>query len=216
MRRRLKQWEQARGVLFCGTGAESGVALTIDDSPDPDWTVKIGAYLAGEGAPATFFIAGDHVAQAPDTLNALAVGGHSLGNHLMRDEPAVRLSPAAFERDLLACDRLIRPYGPPRLFRPPSGWFTPAMVATAARHGYRTVLGDAFPLDTHIYWQPGRRWLLRRLTRPGSIVILHDRGARGARTDQTLRWLVPWIRDRGWAILPLDRILPLQDPPAAR
>jgi len=151
---------------------------------------------------------GNNTRAAAELMPRLVQGGHELANHLMADRPAWRMTPAAFEADLLACDAILQDYGTPRHFRPPSGIYRPWMPQIAARHGYRTVLGDAFPLDTHLPWQAARRWLLRHLVRPGSIIILHDRHTRGRRTAETLDWLLPWLAEQELQGVRLSDLLP--------
>lgn len=183
------------------------VALTIDDSPDPETTSDILSVLRSHKAPATFFITGDHAKEGSDILDCIAKDRHDLGNHLMRDYAAIRLSRDEFERDFLACEDILRPFGLPRFFRPPSAIYRRSMLDFAAKWGYRSVLGDAFPIDTHISHQPLRRAILRWLIKPGSIIVLHDRGARGRRTTETLLWLLPWLDGEGLEPVSLDRLL---------
>ncbi len=196
---------QERVWYFAETD-EPIVALTIDDSPDPVTTDVIASVLARHGVPATFFITGDYAREAPGLLDRLVADGHGLGNHLMSETPAIRLSPATFRKRLEACHALIAPFGKPRFFRPPSGVYRRVFVDIAQAHGYRTVLGDAFPLDTHIQSQRIRRSLLRKSVAPGSIIILHDRGRRGERTVETLYWMIPWLSKRGFRIVPLETL----------
>lgn len=196
---------QKRVWYFAETD-EPIVALTIDDSPDPVTTDVIVSVLARHAVPATFFITGDYARAVPGSLEKLAAAGHGLGNHLMSETPAIRLSPAVFREKLAACHALIAPFGGPRFFRPPSGIYRRVFLDIAQAHGYRTVLGDAFPLDTHIRSQRVRRSLLQKSIAPGSIIILHDRGRRGERTVETLYWLIPWLTARGLRIVPLETL----------
>jgi len=66
----------------------------------------------------------------------------------------------------------------PRYFkwtRPGSGWFSQTMLDTAKRHGYSLALGNVYPHDPQvpIPWLNGRHVVA--CTRPGSIIIIHDR-----------------------------------------
>lgn len=63
---------------------------------------------------------------------------------------------------------------PIKWFRPGGGFFRPEMIRIAARHGYSTVLGNCFPVDTHMPVDHNV-WYLRRRCGPGKIIILHDR-----------------------------------------
>jgi peptidoglycan/xylan/chitin deacetylase (PgdA/CDA1 family) len=184
-------------VLY-GVDAPAGrVALTLDDGPDESTTPRLLEVLARNGARATFFLVGERVAGHEHLVAAIVSRGHEIGNHMMRDAPSVDLTPEAFEAELLRTRSLLAPFGPQRWFRPGSGWYDDWMFPILDRHGYRMVLGTAYPLDAALPWV----WLTSRLARwqvdPGDILILHDGGDRGARTARTLERVLPDLARRG-------------------
>jgi len=72
--------------------------------------------------------------------------GHEVGNHLMEDEAAYKLTPEQFETQLLRVDGLLQPhFGLTRWFRPGHGWIRRWMFPILERHGYRTALGRCVP-----------------------------------------------------------------------
>ena len=160
-------------LWYVGTAAPA-FALTFDDGPDPATTPALLEVLARHRARATFFLIGERARAHPALVAAIAAAGHELGNHLMRDEPSVRLPAERFRRDLAEANALLTPYGPVRWFRPGSGWFTPRMLRSAARQNLRAVLGtlvaahDGGPGDDRI------AGTLAAGIRPGSIVVLHE------------------------------------------
>src|SRR5581483_11578246 len=85
--------------------------------------------------------------------------------------------------------------GAVRLFRPPGGSSSPAVVRAATRLGLRTVLWSVDPRD----WVPGtsaariRRRVLSA-ARPGSIVLLHDGGGNRAATAGALPGIIRGLR----------------------
>lgn len=84
----------------------------------------------------------------------LKLQGHEVGNHLMEDEPAYRLSPQQFEAQLERVDALLQPHWQPggtRWFRPGHGWVRGWMYPILERHGYRTALGSIFGHDPAIH-----------------------------------------------------------------
>jgi peptidoglycan-N-acetylglucosamine deacetylase len=75
------------------------------------------------------------------------------------------------------------------------------MIKTAHQFGYRVALGNIFPYDTwfasqHILWNVS----------PGAIVVLHDSGAWGERTVQTLSRILPVLRQRGYQVVSLSKL----------
>lgn len=179
-------------------------ALTLDDGPDPVSTAANLEVLAGNRVCATFFVLGERAARHPDLLARIVAEGHGLGNHLWQDHWSIRQPLTQFERDLLATDRLLRLQGMrPCWFRPAGGWYTPAMLRIAARHGYRCALGSLWPLDTLQRSVGFSAWLVERLMHPGAIVVLHEGGDRGRRTAEVLRRVLPRLAAGGWRSLPL-------------
>jgi peptidoglycan/xylan/chitin deacetylase (PgdA/CDA1 family) len=80
------------------------------------------------------------------------------------------------------------------------------MVRTMRRAGYECALGSVYPLDASLGWP----WLSERYilshSRPGAIVVLHDRGARGERTATVLGRVLPALRERGYQIVTLSEL----------
>jgi peptidoglycan-N-acetylglucosamine deacetylase len=183
------------------------VALTIDDGPDAGTTPLLLDLLARHDARATFFVITERL-RGQDALAArMAREGHELGNHLTRDTPSIRLDSAAFAADVAEADRALRPHErAPRWLRPASGWYSQRMVRTAHRRGYECALGSVYPLDAAIPSSRFAAGYILRNVRPGSIVVLHDGGARGRRTLRTLAAVLPELRRRGYAVLTLSAL----------
>jgi peptidoglycan/xylan/chitin deacetylase (PgdA/CDA1 family) len=149
-------------------------ALTFDDGPSPHTTPGLLEVLARHGGRATFFLIGERVAAHPELAAAIVAGGHEIGNHLMRDEPSVRLPDARFRADLARTGELLAPYGAVRWFRPGSGWLTPRMLRSAAAQGLRAVLGTLVAAHRGGPADAGIAGRFRAGVRRGSIVVLHE------------------------------------------
>jgi peptidoglycan-N-acetylglucosamine deacetylase len=182
------------------------VALTIDDGPDSSSTPLILAELRRQDARATFFLIAERVRGQGQLVRTIASDGHELGNHFTRDQASVRLSPSAFEADLLLAHQVLSPYGAVKWARPGSGWYSRAMIDIMRRHGYRCALGSVYPFDAtipsaafaahHIMWH----------ARPGAVVVLHDGGSRGRRTAKVLSEVLPELRRRGYRVVSLSEL----------
>jgi peptidoglycan/xylan/chitin deacetylase (PgdA/CDA1 family) len=182
------------------------VALTIDDGPDATTTPDILDVLRHHGAHATFFLITERVAGNEDLVARTVEERHELGNHMNTDQPSVLLEPPEFERQLLASHRVLAQFAPVRWFRPGSGWFDAQMLSTLRRHGYRCVLGTVYPFDAQIHsaWFAAS-YVLWNL-RPGSIIVLHDHGGRGARTAVALATILPELQRRGFRVVTLSEL----------
>jgi peptidoglycan/xylan/chitin deacetylase (PgdA/CDA1 family) len=186
------------GVLFYAETDQPLVALTIDDAPDATTTAAILDVLHAFEARATFFLISDYVSGNETLVRRIVTEQHEIGNHLVADYPSILLSDADFERHLANADRILRPYGELRWFRPANGFYKRAMLKTAHYYGYTCVLGDVLPLDI----LPASPALISRsflsAIRPGSMLTLHDGRWRGRRTAETLRRLLTDLRQRGY------------------
>lgn len=80
------------------------------------------------------------------------------------------------------------------------------MIAIMARQSYRCALGSVYPYDATIPSVAWARWYILRNARPGSIIVLHDGGARGGRTLQVLRAILPELRRRGFRVVTLSEL----------
>jgi peptidoglycan-N-acetylglucosamine deacetylase len=150
------------------------VALTIDDGPHPTTTPELLRVLRSHDARATFFLIGARAQCHPDLVRRIAADGHELANHLMHDEPSIRLTAPEFRRQLAQVHELLVPFGDVRFFRPGSGWFTNRMLRDAAAQGYACGLGTPLLLATQ-YRDPthtGRA--LAQRAHPGVVIVLHE------------------------------------------
>ena len=57
------------------------IAITFDDGPNPDYTMKLLKGLKKRGVKATFFVLGEEVERYPDILKAAYDDGHLIGVH---------------------------------------------------------------------------------------------------------------------------------------
>jgi peptidoglycan/xylan/chitin deacetylase (PgdA/CDA1 family) len=195
------------GVVFFVETAEPVVALTIDDGPDPVTTPLILDVLKKHGARATFFVIGNRIAGNEDVMVRTVEEQHELANHLNAEKPSILLDTSELERQLLASHRVISQFADVRWFRPGSGWYNAEMLSLLHKHGYRCALGSVYPFDPQL---PSARFAARyvlRNVRPGSIIVLHDCGARGERTATALATILPELSRRGLRVVTLSELL---------
>ena len=194
------------GCLYAVPTNERVVALTLDDGPDPAHTPEILALLGAHDARATFFLISERVAGREALVSSIVAQGHELGNHLTRDEQSAQLSAEQFEAAAREAGAVLARFAPVRWLRPGSGFYSDSMLATMQRLGYRCALGSVYPYDPHV---PSPRfasaYVLANL-RPGAVIVLHEGGARGRRTAETLRRVLPVLRARGYRVVTLSEL----------
>ncbi|HEU4523397.1 MAG TPA: polysaccharide deacetylase family protein, partial [Gemmatimonadales bacterium] len=205
------------GCLYRVRTQDRLVALTLDDGPDERTTPLILDQLRRHGARATFFLIGERVAGREALVRRLVEEGHEVGNHLMRDRAAIRLSAEELSRDLDQSHALLTTLAPVRWARPGSGWYSRETVAAMERKGYRCALGSVYPYDATI---PSSgfavRYILRNV-RPGAVIVLHEGDARGRRTARTLGIVLPELGRSGYRVVALSELaLAASGPPLHR
>lgn len=187
------------------------VALTIDDGPDLIETPKIMDSLKRHGAKATFFLITSRIPGNEELVQRMIDEGHELANHLRDDYPSILLDSSEFERQLVESDEALSNFADVRWFRPGSGWYNDAMLSVIHEHGYTCALGSVYPFDPHI----GSSWFITRYVlskiQPGSVIVLHDYGSRGARTAAALDAVLPELTSRGYKVVTLTELVDSQD-----
>ena len=195
------------GCLYRVPTQQRLLALTFDDGPDRETTPRILAELRRHGARATFFLITGQVPGREHVVRAMVREGHEVGNHFTRDRPSIQLEPSEFKTDLLQAHSTLAPFAQPRWARPGSGWYSQEMIRVMQQNGYRCVLGSVYPFDATI---PSVAWTadyVLRNARPGAIVVLHDGGARGRRTERVLARILPELRRRGYRLVSLSELM---------
>ena len=183
------------------------VALTIDDGPDAVHARGILEVLADHGARATFFLISSNVPGAESVVTELAAHGHEIGTHLTREEPSIRLSPAAFGDAVRDAGKVLKRFGPVRWVRPGSAWYNRAMLDAIEREGYRCALGSVYPYDGRVPLVRLAAAYILSNARPGAVIVLHEGRTRGARTAAILRQVLPELRARGYRVVTLSELM---------
>jgi peptidoglycan/xylan/chitin deacetylase (PgdA/CDA1 family) len=150
------------------------VALSFDDGPHPLFTPKVLEILGQHNAKATFFLIGDRALRHPELVAQIKAAGHEVANHYFSDGSILAHSDFKFAGFLTQTEEAIGLTIGPKLFRPPGGVARPSQLRLAQAHGYKCVLGCAYPHDP--IHPPVRyiQWLIEKNLVPGTIVILHD------------------------------------------
>jgi peptidoglycan-N-acetylglucosamine deacetylase len=196
---------RAPGCVYTVHTLSRAVALTIDDGPARE-TPEILRVLREHDAHATFFLISTRVPGQETIVNDIVADGHEIGNHMTRDEPSIRMKPAAFDTAAREAGAVLQQFAPVRWLRPGSGWYTPTMIATMERAGYRCALGSIYPFDAQLPSSAFASAYIRANARPGAVIVLHDGGSRGRRTAETLQRILPVLRTRGYRVVSLSEL----------
>lgn len=187
------------GAIFRLPAERRAVMLTFDDGPIPEATPEILDILDRYGVKATFFMVGDNVRKYPDLLEAVKKAGHSVGNHTMHHLQGLHTGSEGYLKDVEQTEVLTGS----SLFRPPHGLLRPGQLKKL-RQTHRIVMYDLVTRDysRHVNAR-GVVDNVRRLARPGSIIVFHD----SLRSINKLRTALPeaieWLRDQGYDFITL-------------
>ena len=193
-------WYKLRHRLRRERGLAAGTLyLTFDDGPNPEHTARLLDLLARYGVKASFFVVGDFAQAHPELIRRMVQEGHLVGFHSAHHRSAYLMTPRQTRWDFTGGLAALARLGvTPLYFRPPWGVVNWASLRLVRRYRLQPVFWDVMAQD----WKANitaeeivRR--LRRRTRPGDILCLHDgRGAPGApaRTIAALEILLPpWL-----------------------
>jgi len=163
--------------LPAAAAARGGIAITIDDGPDPDTTPAVLDLLAEHGARATFFCIAERARQHPALLREIVARGHDVQNHSQhhRHDFSLRLAPALHREIAQAQDTLAQLTGVrPHCFRAPAGLRNPLLDPVLHRLGLNLISWTRRGFDTR---EADPQRVLARLQRrlaAGDILLLHD------------------------------------------
>ncbi|HPS62767.1 MAG TPA: polysaccharide deacetylase family protein [Bacteroidales bacterium] len=194
-------------VICRGTAGAREVAVTFDDGPSAGFTPGVLEVLARHGAKAAFFCTGQNLQKNRLLGERIAGEGHIIGNHSWSH--SFRFDLFSFHRIQIELERtdeqVMAITGKrPLLFRPPFGVINPTLAKALSRDPRHTVCWNIRSFDT-LRRDPGKVTgrILRKL-KPGSVILLHDHTPY---VQNHLDRLLDGIRDAGFAIVPLDKLI---------
>ncbi|MBN1407104.1 MAG: polysaccharide deacetylase family protein [Calditrichaceae bacterium] len=196
------------GCIYFANTDEKLVALTIDDGPDSFTTRQILSVLEQYNAKATFFLIGSRVHGNQDVVSKIVEQGHEIGHHMFTGKTTIRMPYDEFTEQFNKTDSILSQYAEVRWFRPGSGWYNDEMIEYLSDSdcNYRCVLGSVYPFDVQIPSTTFAAVFILINTRPGSIIVLHDRGDRGKRTVKVLSKIIPKLQKRGYTFVTLSKL----------
>lgn len=199
------------GALYSVELPDKVVALTIDDSPNPQTTQMILDELSKNDVRATFFLIAGNMSGNEKLVQRMVDKGHELGNHLVKDEISLALSEEEFERKFVEADEIIGQYDQVKWYRPGFGLYDREMLQVVESYGYRTALASVHPLDPQIPSAKFVAWYVLHNVEPGSIILLHDLDLRGVRTAEALAEIIPELTRQGYRFVTLSELVDLAE-----
>ncbi|MET9699966.1 polysaccharide deacetylase family protein [Streptomyces sp. NPDC006529] len=191
------------GISRLAQGPGRGVAITIDDGPDPRWTPQVLRVLRENHVKATFCMIGAQAQKYPALVRAVASDGHRLCDHSVDHDVAMDHKPVDYqERQILDGKAMIEAAAPGvavDYYRAPGGAFTPDSRAIAAANGMRPLGWSVDPKD---WSRPGLPAIVAAVEGPlpqQPTVLFHDGGGDRSQTVAALEQYLPWLTARGYS-----------------
>jgi peptidoglycan/xylan/chitin deacetylase (PgdA/CDA1 family) len=146
------------------------VYLTFDDGPIPETTPYILDTLNQYGIKATFFCVGENVEKYPELYKRIINEGHYTGNHTFNHLKGWKTPLQTYLDNVEQCAE----YVSSELFRPPYGKMTFSQYKVLKKK-YLLIFWDVLvpDFDKNCSTQECLH-ILKKKTRPDSIVVLHD------------------------------------------
>jgi cellulose synthase/poly-beta-1,6-N-acetylglucosamine synthase-like glycosyltransferase/peptidoglycan/xylan/chitin deacetylase (PgdA/CDA1 family)/spore germination protein YaaH len=199
-------------------GLAHKVALTFDDGPDPRYTPQILDALHKAGVPATFFVIGVNGELNPDLLRREVSEGHEIGNHTFTHPNIALISPAQFQLELSATQRLLAAVVGRQslMFRPPFATDSEPetvdqlhQIELASRQGYLIV---GMQIDPDDWQRPGVDEIVKRTVAgaksgEGNVILLHDSGGDRNQTVLALPLIIDALRGLGFQFVTVSELL---------
>jgi len=161
---------QPSPFMKSGDKDKKTVYLTFDDGPIPETTPYILDTLKKYGMKATFFCVGENVKKHPELYARILEEGHVTGNHTFNHLKGWDTGMDAYINNVSECAG----YVSSNLFRPPYGKIRLNQYH-ALKKKYKLIFWDVMVPDFDVNSSAEKCLeILRRKTRPGSVLVFHD------------------------------------------
>ncbi len=183
--------------------------LTFDDGPDKNFTPELLDLLMKNEIKATFFVVSDFARENPQIIERMKAEGHYIALHSHKHKNPSFESPGKTKEAFGISLKVMGELGcSPEIMRPAWGTFNLMMLKLIREQNIRPVLWTVMAQD----WRGNisskeiaRR--LRRRTRPGSIICLHDgrgKNSAPARTIEALKQVIPEWKKQGYSFKTIE------------
>jgi peptidoglycan-N-acetylglucosamine deacetylase len=192
-----------------GDSNEKLVTLTFDDGPDPEGTPILLEILKRHRIKAVFFPIGTKIRAHPDMIRQIDQDDHLIGNHTHRHRWYTNfLISGPLNREIqMAQETITAVIGKvPAYFRPPVGLTNPHLRKVLKKQGLSIVGWDVRPFDIGTRADLVIKRVLKKI-RPGSIILLHDKGRTPADWTALLDQLVTKITAQGFRFADPEQLL---------
>ena len=184
-----------RGVVWRENPSSKVVYLTFDDGPIPECTPQLLDILKQYGVKATFFMVAENAERYPELLARVRNEGHVVGNHTYHHMRGCKYDTQTYVRDALRGAEVLQT----TLFRPPHGRMRNNQKKALINQGYTIYLWDVLTHDYNPHYSVDKMLaVVKRYTRNGSILVMHDSLKSKDRMLEALPQIIEWLQSNGY------------------
>ena len=189
---------------------KKAVAITFDDGPNPEFTIKALNLLKKYNAKATFFCIGQYVEKHPEIVKQIINQGHLIGNHTYSHSRSFGfLSTTQVISELhktkSIVSNLIRKEM--TLYRPAFGVTNPMIERAVKKLKVNSIGWNVRSLDTTPRTE---KLVLNRITKKlskGDIILLHDTSQKSV---NVLEQLLLFLQEKNLESITIDQLLEIE------
>jgi len=176
------------------------VALTFDDGPTYTQTASLLNHLRHYGAPSTFFLVGDRIAEYKDIVLRENDENHSLQSHHFKHTDTTKSTPGRIQTYTKQFyEALTTLTGTaPIMLRPPYGLDEPFREA---RVNLPIIQWDVDTKDWTGKSSAGVLSVVKSETKHGSIILMHDIQEK---TPESAKQVAKWLRENGFICVTVE------------
>ena len=190
-------------ILWSFPNEKNAIFLTFDDGPHEIFTPQILDILDQGGVKATFFLLGARIKGNEKIIRRMHESGHSIGIHGYDHISLLRKSKKEIRRQILDTKKKLESLinEPVKIFRPPYGKFTPAMVKECRSLSLQLVMWSFMTYDFDMEVSDRRLInIFQKKLHSGDIVVLHDGHENSNRTVRVLGEMIGICRNKGFEL----------------
>lgn len=151
------------------------IALTFDDGPSDEFTLKLATFLHYNNIPATFFMLGSRAEKKSEILKQVLNLNHDIGSHSYNHNNAWLTNPVAVIKDIITGKEVISALcGKTNLFRAPYGKTTLLSLILIAYYRLNLSWWTIDPKDSLEKPLSHDQVLNKIIKDNGGVILLHD------------------------------------------
>jgi peptidoglycan/xylan/chitin deacetylase (PgdA/CDA1 family) len=189
---------------------KNAIALSFDDGPHKN-TADILETLRKYNAKASFFVTGEHSEKFENIISQIYNEGHIIGNHTYSHKNTFPfLSSSKMIEEIAKTSIIIKKISgtQPKLFRPPFGITNPQIAKVCKKLGFTVIGWSVRSLDTTIKTPKRIIKRIKKRTKPGSIILLHDYTPH---IIIVLEQILKFYSEKGYSFVTINELLTLNN-----